>query len=155
MSYGSSKWQDWVINEDESLPLLKAAWDRGINTWDTANMYSNGQSEVIIGKAIQKYQIPREKLVILTKCWSYIDENDPSVRNIDPGDERDYVNQHGLSRKHIFDAVDGSVRRLGTYIDVFQIHRYDKDVEPEEIVKALHDVVQSGKVRYIGRSHDM
>lgn len=150
MSYGDEKWAGWVLNEDKSLPLLKAAYDAGINTWDTADVYSNGASEHIVRKAIAKYNIPREKLVILSKCYMYYDESDPTTRNMFPPDESQYVNQWGLSRKHIMDAVDASVKRLGTYIDVLQIHRMDKDTEPEEIMKALHDVVQSGKVRYIG-----
>lgn len=149
MSYGSDKWAGWVLNEDKSLPLLKAAYDAGINTWDTADIYSNGESEKIVGKAIQEYKIPREKLTILTKCWGLVTEDDPSVRYFG-GEPPERGNEHGLSRKHIFDAVDASVRRLGTYIDVLQIHRLDKETQPEEIMKALHDVVQSGKVRYIG-----
>lgn len=104
-----------------------------------------------MGKAIAKYKIPREKLTILSKCWAYIDENDLSNHSHVPG-PHEFVNEHGLSRKHIFDAVESSVRRLGTYIDVLQIHRLDKEVEAEEIMKALHDVVQTGKVRYIGQS---
>ena len=150
MSYGDEKWAGWVLNEDKSLPLLKAAYDAGINTWDTADVYSNGTSERIVKKAIEKYSIPREKLVILSKCHMYYNESDPTTRNPFPPIESQSVNQWGLSRKHIMDAVDASVRRLGTHIDVLQIHRMDKDTEPEEIMKALHDVVQSGKVRYIG-----
>ena len=149
MSYGDPKWAGWVLPEEESLPLLKAAYDSGITTWDTADVYSNGRSEMIVKKAIEKFQIPREKLVILTKCWGLVIEDNPGLRISQPGPE--WANQHGLSRKHILDAVDNSIRRLGTYIDVLQIHRLDKDVEAEEIMKALHDVVQSGKVRYIGK----
>ncbi|KZV85337.1 Aldo/keto reductase [Exidia glandulosa HHB12029] len=151
MSYGSPKWQDWVLDEEKSLPMLKAAYDAGINTWDTADMYSNGASEKIVGKAITKYNIPRKKLVILTKCFFGINEEDPS--NLDHASTApEWVNQNGLSRKHIFDAVDASVARLGTYIDVLQIHRLDPETPPEEIMEALHDVVKSGKVRYIGAS---
>ncbi|EJD51071.1 Aldo/keto reductase [Auricularia subglabra TFB-10046 SS5] len=149
MSYGSSKWADWVLDEEQSLPLLKAAYDAGINSWDTADIYSNGLSEVIVRKAIEKYQIPRKKLVILTKCYFAVNEEAPATRlSWDPP----APNQAGLSRKHIFDAVDASVARLGTYIDVLQIHRLDKETPPEEIMEALHDVVKSGKVRYIGAS---
>jgi aryl-alcohol dehydrogenase-like predicted oxidoreductase len=151
MSYGSPKWAGWVLDEEESLPLFKAAYDAGITTWDTADMYSNGYSEVLVGKAIKKYGIPREKLTILTKCWSAVDESDLGHRVVNPG-PNEWVNQRGLSRKHIFDAVENSVRRLGTYIDVLQIHRLDKEVEAEEIMKALHDVVETGKVRYLGKS---
>ncbi|KAH8145484.1 uncharacterized protein LAJ45_10454 [Morchella importuna] len=151
MSYGDPRWAGWVKNEEESLPLLKAAWDAGINTWDTANIYSNGASERIIAKAIEKYNIPRKNLVILSKCYFGVpDTMDHSIR--DPKEGKMWVNNKGLSRKHILEAVDESVERLGTYIDVLQIHRLDREVPMEEIMKALHDVVESGKVRYIGAS---
>ncbi|EJD45606.1 Aldo/keto reductase [Auricularia subglabra TFB-10046 SS5] len=153
MSYGSPKWQDWVLDEEHSLPLLKAAYDAGINTWDTADGYSHGLSEVVVGKAIKKYSIPRKKLVILTKCFLPVTEGEPERGFFIPSpDDGEFVNQVGLSRKHVLDAVDASVARLGTYIDVLQIHRLDKDTPPEEIMATLHDVVKSGKVRYIGAS---
>lgn len=153
MSFGSSEWQDWVINEDEALPLLKHAYDVGLNTWDTADVYSNGKSEEIIGKALKKYSIPRNKVVILSKCYFGVadDGTQPSIAASMVNDGA-LVNQVGLSRKHILDAVDNSVARLGTYIDVLQIHRLDRDTPREEIMKALNDVVESGKVRYIGAS---
>ncbi|KAH7398482.1 aldo-keto reductase-like protein [Pyrenochaeta sp. MPI-SDFR-AT-0127] len=156
MSIGSSKWQPWVIEEEEALPLLKAAYDRGLTTWDTANVYSNGVSEEIIGKAIKKYSLPREKLVILTKCYAYIGE-DPGLRTINYGKElpqlRDYTNQGGLSRQAIFNAVNASLKRLDIeYIDLLQIHRFDPNTPLEETMEALHDLVKSGKVRYIGAS---
>ncbi len=81
MSFGDVRTLDWVIGEDEALPLLKAAYDRGLNTWDTANVYSNGESEIIIGKAIKKYEIPREKVVILTKCFGHVGQS-PEVRSV-------------------------------------------------------------------------
>lgn len=175
MSYGSDKWQEWVLNEEESLPLLEHAFKQGLNTWDTvstcychppgariclthcqADVYSLGRSEEIIGKAIQKYNIPRQKLVILSKCYFGVPEVDPTEKmpNVTAvsANDGDLVNQVGLSRKHIFDAVDASVKRLGTYIDVLQIHRLDRNTPREEIMKALNDVVESGKVRYIGAS---
>lgn len=153
MSYGSPLWQDWVLDEEHSLPLLKAAYDAGINTWDTADMYSHGRSEVIIGKAIKKYEIPRKKLVILTKCYCPVNDQEPVQKIVPPNpDDPKWINQLGLSRKYIFEAVDASVARLGTYIDVLQIHRLDSDTPPKEIMEALHDVVKSGKVRYIGAS---
>ncbi|EJD51024.1 putative aldo-keto reductase [Auricularia subglabra TFB-10046 SS5] len=153
MSYGSPNWMDWVLDEEKSLPLLKAAYDAGINTWDTADIYSHGRSELIVGKAIKKYEIPRKKLVILTKCYGPVSDESPVQPFVAPrSDDPNWVNQFGLSRKHIFDAVDASVARLGTYIDVLQIHRFDKNVPQEEIMEALHDVVRSGKVRYIGAS---
>ncbi|KAG4443797.1 hypothetical protein IFR05_000697 [Cadophora sp. M221] len=153
MSFGSSKWQEWVIEEAEALPLLKHAYDVGLNTWDTADIYSNGLSEQIIGKALKQYKIPRNKVVILSKCYFGVAEDGSqppiSAASVNDGD---FVNRQGLSRKHILDAVDKSVERLGTYIDVLQIHRLDRETPREEIMKALNDVVESGKVRYIGAS---
>ncbi|KAL9095748.1 MAG: hypothetical protein Q9165_002180 [Trypethelium subeluteriae] len=153
MSYGTPSWQEWVLDEKESLPLLKHAYDVGINTWDTADVYSNGVSEQIVGKALREYNIPRNKVVILSKCFFGVDQdgNQPPIAQVSTNDN-DWVNQVGLSRKHIMDAVDNSVRRLGTYIDVLQIHRLDRSTPREEIMKALNDVVESGKVRYIGAS---
>ena len=166
----------YEANEEyvKALPLLKAAFDRGLNTvsgaqgspdvgsgcslclqWDTANVYSNGVSEEIIGKAIKKYEIPRQKLVILTKCCGTTREgNDPDTLALKDIDKTvDYVNQRGLSRQGIFNAVDASLRRLDTpYIDLLQIHRFDKTTPVEETMEALHDLVKSGKVRYIGAS---
>lgn len=153
MSYGSSDWQEWVLNEDAALPILEHAYKQGINTWDTADVYSNGRSEEIIAKAIEKYSIPRSKLVILSKCYFGVDTSGKQApiggMNVNDGA---LVNQVGLSRKHIMDAVDGSVKRLGTYIDVLQIHRLDRSTPREEIMKALNDVIESGRVRYIGAS---
>lgn len=153
MSYGSSDWQDWVLNEEESLPLLKHAFDVGINTWDTADVYSHGRSEEIIGKALKQYKITRNRVVILSKCYCGVadDGSTPPIAAVLKNDG-EFVNRMGLSRKHIFDAVDASVARLGTYIDVLQIHRLDRDTPREEIMRALNDVVESGKVRYIGAS---
>ncbi|CZT11792.1 related to aryl-alcohol dehydrogenases [Rhynchosporium agropyri] len=153
MSFGSSKWQEWVIEEAEALPLLKHAYDVGLNTWDTADIYSNGLSEQIIGKALKQYDIPRNKVVILSKCYFGVaeDGSQPPISAASTNDG-EFVNRQGLSRKHILDAVDKSVERLGTYIDVLQIHRLDRETPREEIMKALNDVVESGKVRYIGAS---
>ena len=148
MSYGSSNWAEWVLDEKESLPLLKHAYDVGINTWDTADVYSNGASERIVSKALKEYKIPREKVTILSKCYFYSDRegNQPPVTEAGM-ENSERMNQVGLSRKHILDAVDNSVERLGTYIDVLQIHRLDRNTPREEIMKALNDVVESGKVR--------
>ncbi|ESZ99367.1 putative aldo-keto reductase [Sclerotinia borealis F-4128] len=153
MSFGSSEWQDWVLDEDEALPLLKHAYDLGLNTWDTADTYSSGRSEEIIGKALKQYSIPRNKVVILSKCYFGVAEDgtQPLISALSKNDG-EMVNRVGLSRKHILDAVDKSVARLGTYIDVLQIHRLDRDTPREEIMRALNDVVESGKVRYIGAS---
>jgi len=117
-------------------------------------MYSNGRSEEIIAKALSTYNIPRENVVIMTKCrfgLSRPDEPQLSMFAARVNDGR-MVNRVGLSRKHIFDAVQASMKRLGTYIDVLQIHRMDPDVEHEEIMRALNDVVEMGWVRYLGAS---
>ncbi|KAI1069422.1 hypothetical protein LB507_008613 [Fusarium sp. FIESC RH6] len=156
MSFGDKRTLPWVIGEEEALELLKAAYDRGLNTWDTANTYSNGVSEEIVGKALKKFNIPRHKVLILTKCrWAVGEE--PSARHINYKSEfavsKDYQNQYGLSRAAIFNQVNASLKRLDTdYIDLLQIHRYDEETPLEETMKALHDLVQSGKVRYIGAS---
>ncbi|KAH7093901.1 Aldo/keto reductase [Auriculariales sp. MPI-PUGE-AT-0066] len=156
MSFGHKDWGKWVIEEAEAIEVLKNAWDRGVNTIDTANMYSAGVSEEIIGRFIKKYDIPRHKIVIFTKCYLPVGES-PAAKmadlNVWAKTNRDYVNQAGLSRAAIFNAVEASLRRLQTnYIDLFQIHRFDADVPMEETMKALHDLVEQGKVRYIGAS---
>ncbi|KAI9749841.1 MAG: hypothetical protein M4579_006718 [Chaenotheca gracillima] len=156
MSMGSSKWMDWVMDEEKSLPILKAAYDRGLNTWDTANVYSNGASETIIGKAIKKYNIPREKIVILSKCFAAVGEEE-GIRPLSYpkaiAESKDYINQRGLSRQAIFNAVNKSLERLQLdYMDLLQIHRFDNETPIEETMEALHDLVRSGKVRYIGAS---
>ncbi|KAM5349826.1 hypothetical protein ACJ41O_006331 [Fusarium nematophilum] len=156
MGFGDTQAFDWALGEDKALPLLKAAYDQGLNTWDTANTYSNGVSEEIIGKAIKHYEIPREKLVILTKCSFAVGESPQEQHYVFPAAidaSKDYQNQFGLSRTAIFNQVEASLARLGTsYIDLLQIHRLDPAVPMEETMKALHDLVQSGKVRYIGAS---
>lgn len=122
----------------------------------TANVYSNGVSEELIAKAIKKYNLPRHKLTILSKCYGYVGET-PDIRGIMYKDEmpqlKDYTNQGGLSRAAIFNAVDASLKRLETdYMDLLQIHRFDPETPIEETMEALHDLVRSGKVRYIGAS---
>jgi aryl-alcohol dehydrogenase-like predicted oxidoreductase len=153
MSFGDPDWNSWVLDEEKALPLLKDAFDKGLNTWDTANIYSNGKSEEIIGKAIKKYDIPRHKLVIMTKCFCYIGEEYSYANDPEMPSSKDYVNHGGLSRQAIFWSVEDSLRRLDTsYIDLFQIHRFDQTVPIEETMEALHDLVKMGKVRYIGAS---
>ena len=155
MTFGNPKWEGspWVLSEEAALPILKKAYDLGINTWDTANTYSNGMSETIIGKALKTYSIPRSKVVIMTKLFYPVMEDDVDARPSPAMNDGPLVNQMGLSRKHILDAVEGSLRRLGTnYIDVLQIHRLDPEASPEEVMRALHDLVQQGKVHYLGAS---
>lgn len=155
MSFGTSKWAPWVLDEEPSVEIMKAAWDLGINTIDTANIYSNGESERLVAKFIKKYNIPRSQIIIATKCNGLV-AHDLSVQAFFvPGlaNLPEYVNQSGLSRAAIFNAVDASLARLEIpYIDLLQIHRFDPSITPEETMKALHDLVQSGKVRYIGAS---
>ncbi|KAI9727969.1 MAG: hypothetical protein M1828_005374 [Chrysothrix sp. TS-e1954] len=156
MSYGRKGCAPWMLEADEALPLLQAAYDRGLNTWDTSNNYSNGFSEKIVGQAIKKYNIPRQKLILCTKCFGVVSE-DPDVATAaiwqQMAASKDYVNQRGLSRQAIFNAVAGSLERLQTdYIDLLQIHRFDYDTPIEETMAALNDLVRSGKVRYIGAS---
>ncbi|KAE8382752.1 NADP-dependent oxidoreductase domain-containing protein [Aspergillus bertholletiae] len=154
MTFGNPSWEGspWVLPEGEALPLLKKAYDCGINTWDTANTYSNGISEILIGKALEKYEIPRSKVVIMTKLYYPVLDVESSARPNPAVNDGDLVNQMGLSRKHIFEAVEASLTRLKSkYIDVLQLHRID-DTPPEEVMRALHDLVQTGKVHYLGAS---
>ena len=139
MTYGSKKWRDWVLEEDEARPFVKKALDAGINFFDTADVYSLGVSEEITGRTILKhFGIPRHRVVIATKVFNEM------------GDD---ANERGLSRKHIMHAVDDSLRRLGTdYIDLYQIHRFDRTTPIEETLEALTDVVKAGKALYIGAS---
>ncbi|KAK0225441.1 aryl-alcohol dehydrogenase [Armillaria fumosa] len=130
--YGSSDWFSWVKNEEDSIKQIKAAYDAGINTFDTANIYSNGQSEVVLGKAIRQENLPRDRIVVMTKVF----------------------HPYGLSRKHIFDSVKKSLERLQLdYIDVFHCQGYDENTPIHETMKALHNVVQLGWVRYVGMSN--
>lgn len=153
MSFGDARWQPWVLDEAAALPLLEHAYNIGLNTWDTADVWSMGRSEAIIGTAIRKYNMRRDRLVILSKIYFGVDDSGvfPDIRAVGSNNGL-MVNCVGLSRKHILDAVDASVVRLGTYIDVLQIHRLDRDTPREEIMRALNDVVESGKVRYLGAS---
>lgn len=125
-----------------------------LTNFDQADMYSYGRSEKILGKALKQYNIPRSRVVILTKCYFGLDDQGNFPPPLETGrlNAGDYLNRVGLSRRHILEAVDASVERLGTYIDVLQIHRLDRETPREEIMRALNDVVESGKVRYIGAS---
>ncbi|KAH9890410.1 Aldo/keto reductase [Cubamyces lactineus] len=153
MSYGDPGWQQWVLGEEEGLKHIKFAYDHGITTFDTANVYSNGLSEIILGNAIKKYNLPREELVIMTKlCGVVAPKTNLNGFGKDPL-EFGIINQRGLNRKHIFDSVKASLKRLQLdYIDLLQCHRFDYDTPIEETMQALHDVVKAGYVRYIGMS---
>lgn len=158
MSFGKkSEYGDWVLeDEDKVMELLKECYDSGLRTFDTADVYSNGASEILLGKFLRKYKIPRYSVVILSKCFFPTYSDIPgfaaeATASKDPNNPK-FVNAQGLSRKHILDSVEGSTKRLGTFIDVLQIHRFDPETPIEETVKALNDVVESGKVGYIGAS---
>ncbi|KAN0125764.1 aryl-alcohol dehydrogenase [Russula decolorans] len=156
MSYGDSRWAPWVLGEKESIEHVKFAYEHGVNTFDTANMYSNGLSEVYLGRAIKRLDLPREEIVVMTKLFAPVGKTfGESLYMTSPAekDRMGYVNQYGLGRKHIFDSVKKSLRRLQLdYIDVLQCHRFDPDTPIEETMQALHDVVKAGYVRYIGMS---
>jgi 1-deoxyxylulose-5-phosphate synthase len=139
MSYGgpTERWQ-WALNEEQSRPFIKHALELGINFFDTANVYSNGGSERVVGKALLDFGASRDEVVIATKVYF----------EMGPG-----PNQGGLSRKHILSSIDASLNRLGMdYVDLLQIHRWDYNTPIEETLEALHDVVRAGKARYIGAS---
>jgi aryl-alcohol dehydrogenase (NADP+) len=140
MTYGSPKWRPWVLDEAASRPFIRRALEHGINFFDTADMYSLGISEEVTGRALKDFG-SRDNVVIATKAY-YAMSDDP--------------NDRGLSRKHLMTAVENSLRRLGIdYIDLYQIHRWDADTPIEETLTALHDIVRSGKARYIGASSMM
>lgn len=156
MGFGNPNWQGspWVLPESEALPSLKKAYDTGLNTWETADTYSNGHSERIIGKAMQQYGIPRSKLVLISKIYNPVLEETPDLRPQPVANDGPLVNQMGLSRKRILEAVEGSLRRLETpYLDVLMLHRFDTETPVEETMRALHDLVVAGKVHYLGASN--
>ncbi|QRW01467.1 aldo/keto reductase family protein [Ceratobasidium sp. AG-Ba] len=149
MSYGTPEWQKWVLDEEEGIKHIKAAYDLGIQTFDTANVYSNGLSEVILGKAIKKHNLPRDEIVVMTKVYFQLGRTISETHFGGGG----YPNEHGLSRKHIFESVKHSLERLQLdYVDVLQCHRFDYETPIEETMQALHDVVKAGYARYIGMS---
>ncbi|OWB75575.1 aryl-alcohol dehydrogenase (NAD+) activity protein [[Candida] boidinii] len=153
MSFGLKSWADWIIeDEEEVFKILKKCYDSGIRTFDTADVYSNGQSEVLLGKFIKKYNIKRDKIVILSKLFFSVSSFRPGSSKVNSISTYEFINSEGLSRKHVLDAVADSVKRLDTYIDVLQIHRFDPTTPIEETMSALHDTVKSGQVRYIGAS---
>jgi aryl-alcohol dehydrogenase (NADP+) len=138
MTYGSSSWHKWVLDEEQALPFVKRALQAGINFFDTADVYSFGASEEVLGNTLRTCGVKRENVVIATKVFNAMSED---------------VNDRGLSRKHILDSIDRSLRRLKMdYVDLYQIHRWDYATPIEESMEALNDVVKSGKARYIGAS---
>jgi len=138
MSYGSKKWRAWILEEDESKPFIKRALDAGINFFDTADVYSLGESERVTGNILKEFGVKRENIVVATKV---------------NGQMSDDINDKGLSRKHILDSIDRSLQRLQMdYVDLYQIHRWDYEAPIEETMEALNDVVRAGKARYIGAS---
>ncbi|MDJ0867864.1 MAG: aldo/keto reductase [Myxococcota bacterium] len=138
MTYGTPEWRPWVLDAAHSRPFLRRALEAGINFFDTADMYSRGASEEVVGAALRELA-RRDEVVIATKLYYPLR---------DAG-----ANRQGLSRKRVLDCVDASLRRLGTdYIDLYQIHRYDPDTPLDETLLALDDCVRAGKVRYLGAS---
>jgi aryl-alcohol dehydrogenase (NADP+) len=137
MTYGTSKWRDWVLDEEPSRPFIQRALELGLNFFDTADIYSNGVSEEVTGRALRDFA-KRDEVVVATKVFNPMGSK---------------PNQGGLSRKHILDGIDASLRRLGMdYVDLYQIHRFDPATPVEETMEALHDVVKAGKARYLGAS---
>jgi 1-deoxyxylulose-5-phosphate synthase len=137
MTYGTPTERAWMLNEDESRPFIQRALEVGINFFDTADMYTSGLSEEILGRAIRDF-VRRDEVVIATKVFYPMGAK---------------PNQSGLSRQHIMAAIDASLQRLGTeHVDLYQIHRWDDETPIEETLEALHDVVKAGKARYIGAS---
>jgi 1-deoxyxylulose-5-phosphate synthase len=137
MTYGTPAWRDWVLDEESSRPFIRRALELGINFFDTADMYSRGVSEEVLGRALRDFA-RREDVVIATKVYYPMG---------------DAPNERGLSRKHVFDSIDASLRRLGVdHVDLYQIHRFDRETPVEETLEALNDLVRAGKVRYLGAS---
>jgi len=138
MSYGSKKWREWVLEEEEAKPFVKRALDAGINFFDTADVYSLGESEKVTGNLFKSLGVQRESIVLATKVFNPMSDD---------------VNDRGSSRKHIMDSIDNSLKRLQMdYVDLYQVHRWDYETPIEETMEALHDVVKAGKARYIGAS---
>jgi 1-deoxyxylulose-5-phosphate synthase len=138
MTYGAKSWREWVLEEEAARPFVKAAVEAGINFFDTADVYSLGESERITGKLLREFQPRREELVIATKVFNPMSDS---------------PNDRGLSRKHIMASIDASLKRLGVdYVDLYQIHRFDKNTPIEETCEALNDVVKAGKALYLGAS---
>lgn len=135
LAFGKAGWRGWALGPEDGMPVFRRAFELGVNFFDTANYYSDGDSERVLGSALREYGV-RDQVVIATKVYRPVGEG---------------PNQSGLSRKHILASVDDSLRRLGTdYIDLFQVHRWDPETPLDETLAALDDVVRAGKVRYVG-----
>ncbi len=151
MTYGTPRWRPWVLEEAASREVVRHAVELGINFFDTADTYSAGESEVLTGRFVREF-CRREEAVVATKVY-YPVSLDFKGGNSTAAKPARVPNADGLSRKRLFHAVDASLERLGTgYIDLWQIHRLDPDTPVEETMEALHDIVKSGKVRYVGAS---
>jgi aryl-alcohol dehydrogenase-like predicted oxidoreductase len=138
MSYGDPGWRSWVLDEAAARPFVRRAAEAGVIFFDTADVYSAGVSEEVTGQLLREVFPKREQYVLASKVW---------------GPMGDGPNDRGLSRGHIMDAIDASLKRLGTdHIDLYQIHRFDASTPIEETMEALHDCVRAGKVRYVGGS---
>ena len=138
MTYGSKQWRPWVLEEEEARPFIRKALELGINYFDTADMYSVGKSEEILGRALKEFGSGRDRVIVATKVYNAMSD--------DPNDK-------GLSRKHIMHSIDNSLRRLDTdYVDLYQIHRFDSATPAEETMRALDDIIRAGKALYIGAS---
>ncbi|CAI0931049.1 L-glyceraldehyde 3-phosphate reductase [Serratia entomophila] len=137
MTYGDPAWRPWVLKEDQARPFIQQALEAGVNFFDTANIYSAGESERIIGRALRDFA-RRDDMVIATKAFFPMDES---------------PNGRGLSRKHLIHSVEASLQRLGTdYIDLFVLHRFDPETPIEETAETLDALVRAGKIRYLGAS---
>ena len=146
MSYGNTTWQGWVLGEEDARKHIHAALDLGINFFDTADVYSYGQSETVLGQSLKDCEVPRDSVIVATKVRSAMSE----AATAGTGD----VNNVGLSRQHIFASIEQSLRRLQTdFIDLYQVHGWDVLTPVEETLRALDDLVRQGKVRYIGCSN--
>ncbi len=138
MTYGTPEWRDWVLNEEASKPFIRKAWESGINFFDTADIYSKGESEVVLGRALREIGMKREQVIVATKVYNPMGDS---------------PNERGLSRKHIMHAIDASLKRLQMdYVDLYQIHRFDHATPIEETLEALDAVVRAGKALHIGAS---
>lgn len=151
MTFGTKEWRPWVLDEEAARPIVRRAVELGINVFDTADMYSAGVSEEITGRLVREYA-SRDEAVVATKVFMPVELAFKGL-NVPGQKPQTRPNLQGLSRKRIFAAVDASLKRLALdWIDLYQIHRFDPATPVEETMEALHDVVKSGRVRYIGAS---